>query len=163
MTTGLWTANTTKISFSNSYASADPLPTNLNSQVWEPATAPTYSSGWSINGVDGTVRDVFVSATDALYFVPRITGQKIQIQVQYTVRTYDPNLATLTGESEPCSKVVQTITKEVEIASLLENHFYTLVIHLGMTSVKFSAEVSDWTTADGENNVVWLPSNVIGS
>ena len=83
--------------------------------------------------------------------------------MQYTVRTYDPNLAKPDGESVTCSKVVQTITNEVEIASLLENHFYTLVIHLGMTSVKFSAVVEDWATADSENNVIWLPSNVIGS
>ena len=163
LTTGLWTANTTKISFSNSYASADPFPTNLNTQVWEPTTPPTHPLNWSITGVDGTVKDVFVDDTDALYFVPRITGQKIKIQVQYTVRTYDPNLAKPDGESVTCSKVVQTITNEVEIASLLENHFYTLVIHLGMTSVKFSAVVEDWATADSENNVIWLPSNVIGS
>ena len=163
LTTGLWTANTTKISFSNSYASADPFPTNLNTQVWEQTTAPTHPSGWSIDGVDGTVRDVFVSATDALYFVPRIDGQKIKITVQYTVRTYDENLAAPSVGEVTCSKVVQTITNEVDISGLLENHYYTLVIHLGMTSVKFTAEVSDWTTADSENNVIWLPSNVVGS
>lgn len=163
LTTGTWTANATTIPFNNNYTTADPLPSNFNPVVWEPASAPSYSTTWSPTGVDGTVKDVFTGTTDALYFVPRITGQKIKIDVQYTVRTYDPNLAVPTGESVTCSKVVQTITNEVDISGLLENHYYTLIIHLGMTSVKFAAQVSTWDSADSENNVIWLPSNVVGS
>ena len=96
--------------------------------------------------------------------------------ITYTVRTYDANLAAVTNETTN-TKVVQTITNQVTIPanSLAANKYYKLLIHLGLTSVKFSATVSDWSipgdtngngTIDGsetdeEEKEIWLPSNSI--
>ena len=50
---------------------------------------------------------------------------------------------------------------------LASNKYITLVIHLGLTSVKFAASVAEWGDTDGDgtsdanvNQEVWLPSNV---
>ncbi len=161
ITTGTWDTSTAgTISFSNSYSD---ISTNsyLNSVVWEPSSTPTNTgSGWNIAGVDATAKDVFVSATDPLYFVPGVSGQTIKVTVQYTVRTYDANISSTVSGEGTWSKVTQTISNEVSIAALAPNHYYTLIIHLGLTSVKFAASVSDWESADSENQVIWLPSNV---
>lgn len=52
--------------------------------------------------------------------------------------------------------------------SLLASKYITLVIHLGLTSVKFAASVAEWGDSNGdgtpeenENKLVWLPSNVV--
>lgn len=51
--------------------------------------------------------------------------------------------------------------------------YYKLLIHLGLTSVKFSAIVADWDSSDApgqggddnsnidNNKDIWLPSNVV--
>ena len=96
----------------------------------------------------------------------------LYITVDYIVRTADPNLAA--GFTE----VEQVITNKVTLsaANIDPNKYYTIIMHLGLTSVKFEAKVTDWTTtADAtfdesgtvtegsvENtDVVWLPSNVV--
>ena len=98
----------------------------------------------------------------------------LYITVDYIVRTADPNLAA--GFTE----VEQVITNKVTLsaASIDPNKYYTIIMHLGLTSVKFEAKVTDWTTtADAtfdengnvtegsvENtDVVWLPSNVVSA
>lgn len=89
------------------------------------------------------------------------------------VRTADKNL------SQGYTEVRQIITNKVELGTSLDpNKYYTLIIHLGLTSVKFEAVVADWTNDNGttydengdpitpgspvENGTsVWLPSNVV--
>lgn len=125
----------------------------------------------------------------ALVVIPSGTGntetQKIYVTVDYIVRTADANLNTNAGTTEganPTAKayteVEQIISNEVELKGLEANKYYTLVMHLGLTSVKFEAVVSDWapgtesksdengeTTGDGteEQRTVWLPSNVVNT
>lgn len=132
-------------------------------------------------GVDiGTPKPVFANENvPALMFIP--TGkndgsvkQTIYVTVDYLVRTVDPNL------NKGYSEVEQVITNEVILdgKSLDPNKYYTLVMHLGMTSVKFEAKVTDWSsntgdefnedgtiTEQGDENaeVVWLPSNVVNN
>jgi hypothetical protein len=96
----------------------------------------------------------------------------LYVTVEYVVRTADPKL------DGKFTEVTQTITNAVQLGSSMEaNKYYTLVMHLGLTSVKFEAIVADWSNDDGtkydengnpipgdnENatNSVWLPSNVI--
>ena len=130
-------------------------------------------------GVDiGTPKPVFANENvPALVFIP--TGkndgsvkQTIYVTVDYFVRTVDPNL------NKGYSQVEQIITNEVILdgVNLDPNKYYTLIMHLGMTSVKFEAVVTDWAsntgdefnedgsiTEQGDENaeVVWLPSNVV--
>jgi len=124
-------------------------------------------------GVYTTAVPVFAKeAVPGITLIPGGADQKIYITVDYLVRTADPNLAA--GYSE----VEQVISNEINLSSLQPNKYYTIIIHLGMTSVKFEAVVADWETADngtfGENGhytpdggstpnetKVWLPSNVV--
>jgi len=164
LATGTWdTSNATTspaMTFLNNY-------TTGNSVVWEPTPVPTYTSNaWSMTGVTTTPTNVFSSATDPLYFIPA-AGASLKVTVQYTVRTYDPNLATPSGEYATCSKIMQTITNSVDISALEPNKYYKIIIHLGLTSVKFEASVSDWEDATSGSSssatVIWLPSNVVPS
>ena len=125
-------------------------------------------------GVTTTATNVFANENvPGLMLIPDGTQtQTLYITVNYVVRTADPKLAA--GYSE----VEQTITNAVSLGSLSPNKYYTIIMHLGLTSVKFEAKVVDWASnnateynEDGTpvapvsptNNVevIWLPSNVV--
>lgn len=110
----------------------------------------------------------------AIMLIPGDADQTIYVTVDYFVRTADANLST--GYSE----VEQVITNKVVLPHelLKSNNVYKIVMHLGLTSVKFEAIVSDWQTKEdssvGENGQetggdaendrnVWLPSNVVST
>ena len=123
-------------------------------------------------GVTTTATDVFANENvPGLLLIPG-GSQDIYITVTYVVRTADPKLAA--GFSE----VEQTITNKVSLSSLSSNKYYTIIMHLGLTSVKFAAVVADWasnnateydedgnvvepTTPTANEEVIWLPSNVV--
>lgn len=140
-------------------------------------------SSADVTGVTTSPQDVYTdaSAVPALVLIPSNTAQTLVVRVQYVVRTYDPNLADDanddTGTNRPWTKVTQTITSKVTIPAnaLKANTYYKLLIHLGLTSVKFSASVCDWEDAanagtngnpnDNNNNDkdVYLPSNTLNT
>ena len=155
LSTGAWTNVTTAADFNYSYTNASAINTN----VWEKADpAPSYSSGWSPIGVKADELQNIFSTNPSFFLIPD-QEQKLDITVSYTVRTYDPNLAAVGGVT--CSKVDQTIKNTVTLpATVLNPHEkITLVLHIGLTSVKFAATVDGWD--NGGTEVVWLPSNVI--
>ncbi len=102
-----------------------------------------------------------------LVFIPGTTPT-LKITVDYFVRTKDANL------QRGYSEVRQVITKLIQFSTPVElNKQYSLLMHLGLTSVKFTAEVSDWDVAytDANSNGrpdpeeydikdVYLPRNV---
>lgn len=153
----------------------------LNAAIAEPSSVPTFSSGnWNMNGVLSTTSTpVYATTADipGIFVLPANADQSFVVTITYTVRTYDEKLpAPATGEST-CEKHVQKISNVVTIPanSLESNKYYKLLIHLGLTSVKFSATVADWeevgnTDSNNDGTVdnpkdadkeVWLPSNVI--
>lgn len=152
---------------------------NINKDVWEPATpslsfsASKWTQGtgegsYEIAGVEPTsLKGLFTGDVTPFYMIPASGSQELQVTVSYTVRTYDANLDATAASGETngtWTKVTQTITNKVTIPSIQVNKVYTLVMHLGLTSVKFSAEVANWEDKTGENDnieVVWLPSNVV--
>ena len=184
LATGVWTASLNG-SIAERAINADVANSELNTAIQEPATlsastAPAWNtstskwctnngsgvaSGTAFSGVPtGTPADVYASAKDAFYLIPSSTDdQQLKISINYVVRTYDANLAIPTNECSPCSKVEQTITNTITLAHnfLASNKYFTLVLHLGLTSVKFSATVSDWDTTGYVTKEVWLPSNVV--
>lgn len=136
------------------------IPTGVVTTEAKPVYADTKTSGTEANDVP------------ALLMIPNgATAQTLYVTVEYIVRTADPQLST--GFTE----VTQTVTNKVDLTGLDVNKYYKLVMHLGLTSVKFSAIVTDWTTTDdatydeggvheGTNpseEEVWLPSNVINA
>ena len=143
-------------------------------------TSPSWSFGsTTLTGVTTTAQDVYTVASNApgILLIPSSDqAQTFVVTITYTVRTYDAQIAEVTNETTN-TKVVQTITNQVTIpaGSLNPNKYYKLLIHLGLTSVKFSATVSDWdavtnTDSDSDGTVdeatdadkeIWLPSNTL--
>lgn len=135
--------------------------------------SPTASSEESFflksnthTGVTETPQNVYQDETNPLVFIPGTTPT-LRFTIDYYVRTYDGNLAT------KYSEVRQVISKKVTFTTLELNKQYNMLIHLGLTGVKFTATVSDWSVGgddnnngvlDGEENLdvkdIYLPINV---
>ena len=131
----------------------------MNSDIYDADGERTYSSGWSSpSGVTTTAKDVYdTDGQDAFYLIPG-SSVTLQVAINYDITTYDENV------NGNYVKINQTITNDVTVAvpETATNKFYTLVLHLGLTSVKFSAAVADWDGAEaGAVEEVWLPSNVV--
>lgn len=154
--------------------SATPAVKNTTGVDWNPSAASSadgYTGG--AEGVEVTAKPLFANEyVPALMFIPGNESQTIYVQVDYIVRTADANLADCYTEVE------QVILNKVELpASVLKsNKIYNIIMHIGLTSVKFEAVVSDWqeksdssvdeegkeTGGSNENKAsVWLPSNVV--
>ena len=93
-----------------------------------------------IGGLTTTAQNVLLDNTKSCYFIPGSTTSKATVSITYWIRTLDPSL------SNGCTNVQQTITKEIQLPVLAANKKYTLVLNIGLNTVKFTAEVSDWTT-----------------
>lgn len=180
----------------NQQASVDnATPYSLNLDIMEPKTAYSVdndeiSAGkWNITGTTGVTleaKNVYADENvPGLLLIPGNNANTLYVTVDYFVRTIDSKLSWdgtgAAGDSRTdlqFTEVEQVITNKVELnGNLLDpNKFYTLVMHLGLTSVKFEAVVADWSgTEDGTYNEgggenpsgdkteksVWLPSNVV--
>ena len=107
--------------------------------------------------------NVYGTETNPFVFIPG-TIPVLRFKITYIVRTYDANLAN--GFSE----VTQTVSKKVTFTEAVKlNKMYNILIHLGMTSVKFDAIVSNWDVTDTDSDSdgaadadqnVYLPINV---
>ena len=139
--------------------------TGVNGDIMVEAGNATYeTSTWTKSGVPTkTAGNIFSSNNEevAFYLIPGVANQKLIVSVTYQVSTYDENI------SGNYVRTNQTITNEVTLPELKPNKYYTLVMHLGLTSVKFSAEVADWERVEGGDTEgaeeIWLPSNVVSS
>lgn len=145
----------------------------LNTTIAEPASAPaTTQEGFNglVEGVLTTVKNVYEDEAAPLVFIPG-TYPELTISIDYIVRTADENLKNHYSEVEQVITKKLTFTKAVEL-----NKQYSIIMHLGLTSVKFTAEVSDWDVANDNPNYdsdndgvvdirvedVHLPINVAG-
>ena len=127
------------------------------------------------NGVvEKKAKNVYEDATVSPILLIPGQAPKFRVNVEYVVRQYDDAL------SKKYTEVVNNITKIVEFPEVKMNTHYTIIMRLGLTSVKFTAVVSDWSTGTGEpgtkptpdgnensgnngNVEILLPSNVIDS
>ena len=116
----------------------------------------------TLPGVTEDPQDVYNSTTQTpLMLIPGQTP-KFKITVEYVVRQYDSAL------QDTYTEITNKISKTVTFPTIEMNKYYSLLMHLGLTSVKFTATVSDWTDAkigdgDGDgndDNDVYLPINV---
>lgn len=153
--------------------SASPAVKNAAGVDWNPsANSSTDGYTGGAEGVEVTAKPLFANEyVPGLMFIPG-HDQTIYVTVDYIVRTADANLST------GYSQVEQVITNKVTLpaASLLSNKIFKIIMHLGLTSVKFEAKVADWQTnaggtydnegnyssgGDANEQSIWLPSNVI--
>ncbi len=138
-------------------------PTNYTGQY----TTDFFKSNIPL-GVLTTPQNVYENEAYPLVFIPG-TWPELVATVTYTVRTLDENLA------YNYSEVTQKITKKVTFKdAVLLNKQYSLLMHLGLTSVKFTATVDDWdntisTTESGSSYAsvdeeaiehIYIPRNV---
>ena len=77
------------------------------------------------------------------------TGENLSVTIVYDVETKDDNLASFLSDGKTHgSSVENKITKEIKIGTenliLAAGKSYVVKLHLGMTSVKFEASVTDW-------------------
>ena len=132
---------------------------NCNTNIIVTASNTTYvddTDKWNGKGVPyGTAASVYTPGNfPVLYVIPGQTGQTLRVSVTYIIKTKDSNL------DGGYSTTSQTITNDVSIA-FANNTRYKLILHLGLTSVRFSANVANWT--DGTESTIWLPSNVVAT
>lgn len=128
---------------------------NLNSKIKDSGK----DEAQTVDGVTETAQDLLnsdaTSAQKAFMIIPSsATDNSLKVTIDYYVNTTDASLAK--GYSRVENKITKTITGFAPEAG--KN--YTLLLSLGMTSVKVSATVSDWTTEDGSKTQVDLPINV---
>lgn len=97
--------------------------------------------------------------TESIFVIP--TYETMDVTIVYDVETIDPNLPGYLSDGETHgSSIENKITKTAVFGTTTNieaGKAYTLKLHLGMTSVKFDATVSPWTTAT--TNDANLPAN----
>ena len=128
---------------------------NLNSKIKDSGK----DEAQTVDGVTETAQDLLnsdaTSAQKAFMIIPSSAADKsLKVTIDYYVNTTDASL------SKGYSRVENKITKTITGFAPEAGKNYTLLLSLGMTSVKVSATVSDWTTEDGSSTQVDLPINV---
>lgn len=83
------------------------------------------------------------------YIIPRNGGQNVDLRLLYDVETIDGRVAGLLADRVTHGKsITNDLTKEAIFGAGKDfepGKQYVIKIHLGMTSVKIDAEVTDWT------------------
>lgn len=133
---------------------------NLATGAWSDhvAAAPTVYNWATADFAQSdvtTTKAVVLNDDKYLTVLPYAGSQQIQIQVVYTVKTTDDALAG--GYSE----VTNTITSDAFDFTFQQGYAYNFVLHVGLTSVKFSADVTPWVDGTDEDIVVNVPLNVV--
>lgn len=136
-------------------------PATLNNVLIEDEN--TYSGGtWGGSakaGVTKTPVNLFEggSADGYIYVIPTVA--QMDVTIVYDVETIDPDLPGYLADGVTHgSSVENKIYKENVFSGNIDpGKAYQLKLHLGMTSVKFDAEVIDWDVAGSED--VDLPHN----
>ena len=102
------------------------------------------------------------TATEPIFVIP--TNQPLKVTIVYDVETADDNLPTyLSDGTTKGSSIENKITKRITTGGSTElvlaaGKAYTVNLHLGMTTVKFEASVSDWV-AGPTADPTWTPVN----
>lgn len=160
LTTGLWTAGSDKKSYSYNISAGTVWAEGdiaLSTDIQIPETTPIVTPGndwddiFATPGVTTTATDVSNGISTKL--IPG-ANQTLKVTIKYWVTTKDSNL------SKGYTWTPQEVTKTITLGTIEMNKSYAIVMHLGLTSVKFSATVSDWDNAASSLSVE-LPVNVV--
>ena len=172
LATGVWdvtSATTGKIDYeinSPKATATDGATTQtMNTVIAEPASFVSWNE--LPTGVTTTAQNVYTETTPLL-LIPDGKDHTFRITIDYIVRTENASL------HRGYTEVEQSFYKDLTLKSVSLNAKYNLLIHLGMTSVKFDATVSDWTntttggategsSTDTDPMVIYMPANVAAS
>jgi hypothetical protein len=105
-----------------------------------------------------------VAEPDAPVMVIPIAGVPLTVTIVYDIETKDPNLAGYLSDGETRGISVENkITKSIQLndgnnMTLEAGKKYIIGLHLGLTSVKFDAQVADWDNNTYEGTA-YLPVN----
>lgn len=174
LATGVWTTSETNMGKID-YEITSPAATatdgatkqTLNEAIAEPASVSSWNDLSSVTGVTTTPQIVYTETTPLL-IIPDGKDRTFRITIDYIVRTKNESL------HKGYTEVEQSFYKDLTLKSVSLNAKYNLLIHLGMTSVKFDATVSDWTntttggategsSTDTDPMVIYMPENVAGT
>jgi len=156
LTTGVWTPGSNKFTLSKSISGE-----SLNSVIRVPSTDPeavgekTWEQIFTTTGVTTTPANLYdASSASPIMLIPG-ADQNLKVTISYWVTTKDDKL------SRGYTWTPNPISRTISLGTLEMNKSYSLTLHLGLNSVKFTASVSDWDNADA-NLRVDLPVNVVG-
>ena len=116
-------------------------------------------------GVTATAVNLFNGAADAPVMVIPTPGVPVTVTIVYDVETEDNRLTGylsdgVTHGSRVENKITKTITTDQGNMILSAGKKYVVKLHLGLTSVKFDADVAIWDNTSYPNPVdVNLPDN----
>ena len=174
LATGVWTTSETnmgkidyEITSSAATATDGATKQTLNEAIAEPASVSSWNDLSSVTGVTTTPQIVYTETTPLL-IIPDGKDRTFRITIDYIVRTKNESL------HKGYTEVEQSFYKDLTLKSVSLNAKYNLLIHLGLTSVKFDATVSDWTnttmggategsSTDTDPMVIYMPANVAGT
>jgi hypothetical protein len=95
------------------------------------------------------------------YVIPSDTNEQVDVTIVYDVETIDPKLAGLLSDSATHGISIENVISKAAILGAATGFEagkqYLVKIHLGMTSVKIDAVVTDWVLTDEVD--VNLPDN----
>ena len=96
-------------------------------------------------------------ATDPIYVIP--TGEELTIEMLYDVMTKDSTLAGLLSDNKTHGIAVENKISKESGVTIEAGKSYVIKIVVGLESVKFSVEVTDWVESSPKENDVDLPFN----
>ena len=139
LTTGTWSGQN-----NDGKMTLDIPATEISKDIAEPETANKEINKTVAEGLVGLQPTIYTNVlkenTASYYFIPG-TQPKFDVTVTYWVRTIDSSL------SAGVTNVKQTIKKTIQFPNAFEaNKKYNLILSIGLNTVKFSAEVSDWAS-----------------
>lgn len=99
------------------------------------------------------------------YVIPRNAGDGVNVTIAYDVETIDPKLAGKLSDNETYGSSIENVISKENIfgedVDFEAGKQYEIHIHLGMTSVKIDAKVTDWDDSVDPADVD-LPDNQDG-
>lgn len=106
-----------------------------------------------VNGVtEDEQKNVYGDEATPILLIPDQTP-KFKIAVKYVVRQYDESV------ENKYTEIKNDISKVVTFPTLKFNTQYTIVMRLGLTSVKFVAQVGEWDKTSSSDEIIELPQN----
>ena len=139
---------------------AEESPVGLNPNIIQTNSTTTGVTSQLQNLLKPKSSDPAVALTEPIFVIP--TGQVMNVTIVYDVETKSPNVAGYLSDGVTHGVSVENrITKTIDFGGggLMSGKKYTLLLHLGMNSVKFSASIGDWEYSTPTETDGWLPGN----